>query len=65
MLLSTLWNNQLWYALPLIISVSLVYGATRHEHLLPILHHSWRSAVWMVGFMSVIFVVLYAVTWFA
>jgi hypothetical protein len=64
MLLASLWNNQLWYALPLIVSISLVYGATRHELMGPILHHAWRSAVWMAGFMSVIFVVLFAVSWF-
>jgi len=64
MLLASLWNNQLWYALPLIVSVSLVYGATRHELMGPILQHSFRSAVWMLGFMGVIFVILFAVTWF-
>ena len=64
MLLASLWNNQLWYALPLIVSVSLVYGATRHELMGPILHHSFRAAVWMLGFMGIIFAILFAVTWF-
>ena len=49
-----------WYALPLIVSVSLVYGATRHEHLKPILVHSARSAVWVAGFMLIIFAVIWA-----
>jgi hypothetical protein len=48
-----------WYAVPLIVSVSLVYGATRHEHLKPILIHSLRSAVWVTGFMAIIFAVIW------
>ena len=52
---------KLWYALPLIVSISLVYGATRHEHLKPILIHSLRSAIWVSGFMAIIF----ALIWFA
>ena len=64
-LLSSLWHNQLWYTVPLIVSISLVYGATRHEYMGPILYHSFRSAVWMVGFMAVIFAILLVVSWFA
>jgi len=64
MLLATLWNNQLWYTLPLIVSVSLVYGATRHELMGPILYQAFRSAVWMAGFMLVIFAVLFTLSWF-
>lgn len=65
LLLSTVWHNQLWYTLPLIVSVSLVYGATRHELMGPILYQAFRSAVWMVGFMAVIFAVLFVASWFA
>lgn len=54
--------NQLWYLIPLIVSVSLVYGATRHELMGPILVHSLRAARWIVGFIAVIFAVLYAVS---
>jgi len=50
--------NHLWYALPLIIVVSLVYAATRHESMGPILRHAVRIGVWVVGFMAVVFVVL-------
>jgi len=56
--------NHLWYAFPLIVSISLVYGATRHELMVPILHNSVRAATWIVGFMSTIFVILWAVSWF-
>lgn len=56
--------NQLWYAVPLIVSVSLVYGATRHELMLPILENAVRSAIWILSFMLVIFGILFVVSWF-
>ncbi len=56
--------NQLWYLLPLVIVVSLVYGATRHELMGPILAHAWRFGMWVMTFIAVIFVVLFIVsTW--
>ena len=61
--MTTLWNNDLWYALPLLISISLVYAATRHEETAAILLHALRVAAWIVGFMAVIFVVLQALSW--
>jgi hypothetical protein len=61
-LLAALPTAQLWYMLPLILSVSLVYGATRHELMRPILHHAWHTGVWMVVFMGSIFVVLWLVS---
>ncbi len=56
-------TNQLWYLIPLIVAVSLVYGATRHELLGCILQHAWRAAVWMLGFMAIIFGVILIVSW--
>jgi len=56
--------NQLWYAVPLIVSISLVYGATRHESMAPILNNAVRAATWIVGFMAMIFLILWAVSWF-
>ncbi len=50
--------NQFWYALPLIVTISLVYAATRHEEMTPILQHALRLGIWIVGFMAVVFVVL-------
>ncbi|HYW81450.1 MAG TPA: hypothetical protein VE890_17830 [Thermoguttaceae bacterium] len=50
--------NDMWYTLPLIVAVSLVYSATRHEQVGPILVHALRIGVWIVGFMAVIFAVL-------
>ena len=59
LLAASLLAEQLWYMLPLILSVSLVYGATRHELSRPILYHAWHTAVWMIVFMGGIFVVLW------
>ena len=56
-------DGDLWYALPLIIAVSLVYAATRHEQMRPILLHAGRVALWIVGFMAVVFVVLGLISW--
>ena len=50
--------NQLWYSLPLIVAVSLVYAATRHEAMRPILRHAARVAIWITGFMVVVFALL-------
>jgi hypothetical protein len=51
-------TNDMWYALPLIVSVSLAYSATRHERLRPILHHALRFGLWISGFMLVFWVIL-------
>jgi hypothetical protein len=51
--------NQFWYAVPLIVSISLVYAATRHEHMGPILAHAARVGAWIVGFMAIVFVLLF------
>src|SRR5690606_37275437 len=45
---------RLWYALPLIVAVSLVYAATRHEEAGPILAHAFRGAVWMGVLLGII-----------
>ena len=42
----------LWYALPLIVSVSLVCAATRHEQISGILNHALRFGLWIVVFMA-------------
>ena len=59
----SIWDVDLWYAVPAIIAVSLVYAATRHEQMRPILVHAGRVAVWITGFMLAVFVVIQFVTW--
>jgi hypothetical protein len=51
----------IWYAIPLVVVISLVYGATRHEHKKEIIEHSIRSAIWLAGFLFLIFLAV----WFA
>lgn len=55
--------NQLWYAAPLIVAVSLVYAGTRHEAWEPILRHAFRFAVMTTGLMGVILAVLAGMSW--
>ena len=54
--------HRFWYAVPLIVVVSLVYGATRHEYPRPILEHAVRFAIWLATFMAILFVVLWFFT---
>jgi hypothetical protein len=63
LLLSVVAINSLSYALPLIVVVSLVYSATRHEQMRPILLHSLRTGTWIVAFMIIVFVVLELIAW--
>ena len=54
---------RLWYALPLVTSVSLVCAATRHEQMGPILIHALRFAIWVLVFMGIILGVLQFLSW--
>jgi hypothetical protein len=65
MLLAAATVNQLWYMGPLIVVISLVYGATRHEHIVPILHNALRAGWWILSFMGVILLILLVMTWLA
>jgi hypothetical protein len=59
-----IWNLDLWYALPAIISVSLVYAASRHEPMRPILAHAVRVSFWLIGFLAVGAAVLAVFSWY-
>lgn len=50
--------NRLLYAPPIIIGVSLVYAATRHEDMKSILAHARSFGIWTVIFMVIVGVVL-------
>ena len=54
--------NRMWYALPLIVVISLVYAATRHEVMQPILQHAFRFGMSIIGFMIIVFLVLTVVS---
>ncbi|NUQ60919.1 MAG: hypothetical protein HUU20_00415 [Pirellulales bacterium] len=64
LVLAVLGIEDLWFAVPLIITVSLVYAATRHEFMGEILGHALRIGVWIVGFMAAVFAVLQVIAWF-
>ena len=53
----------LLYYIPLIITISLVFGATRHENTKMILKHALGTARWITSFMAIIFLVLMAIDW--
>lgn len=53
----------LWYAMPLIVTVSLVYSATRHEEMPEILRRALRMGGLILGVMAAIFVVLLLVSY--
>ena len=55
--------NQMWYAAPLVVVISLVYAATRHEDTRVILGHAARLAIWITGFMVAVFAALALVSW--
>jgi len=55
--------GDIWYAVPLVVAVSLVYAATRQEEMGAILRQAVRIGVWIVGFMAVIFGILYLMSW--
>jgi|694.fasta_scaffold135220_3 hypothetical protein len=57
----SLWQARLWYAIPLVVAVSFVYGATRHERMKEILDQSIRTAIGLIGFMSAIFIVIWLI----
>ena len=54
---------RIWYCLPLIVSISLVYGATRHELMPQILEHAVRFGIWIITFMAAIFAVTVFLSW--
>jgi hypothetical protein len=54
---------RLWYAVPLVTSVSLVCAATRHEQMGPILMHALRFGIWVIVFMGIILCVLQFLSW--
>ena len=49
--------------LPLLVTVSLVIGASRHEQNHLILDQAVRTAVWISSFMLGIYLVLQIVSW--
>jgi hypothetical protein len=62
-MLAALGAARLWYALPIITSVSLVCAATRHEEMDAILMHALRFGLWIVVFMGIVLGVIQFLSW--
>ena len=56
-------QSDLFYAVPLIVAVSLVYAGTRHELVPEILSHAARVGAWITGFMAALFLLLWLISW--
>lgn len=61
--LEALGTNDLWYALPLVVVVSLVYKATRYEQMDRILREAAHTAVWITGVLVAVFALLVWMSW--
>lgn len=55
---ATIWFHRIGYSLPLVVAISLVYAATRHEAMRPILDHAMRFGFWVLAFMVIVFALL-------
>lgn len=55
--------SYLLYYLPLIIAISLVFGATRHENTKLILQHALQTGRWITGFMGTLFIIICILDW--
>jgi hypothetical protein len=62
-LLAALGAVRLWYSVPLVVSVSLVCAATRHEEMGAIVAHAIRFALWIVVFMGIVLCVIQFLSW--
>lgn len=54
---------RMWYALPMIVGVSLAYAATRNEQPSLILRHAARFGGWVVVLMIVMTLLLQIMAW--
>ena len=54
--------HQIWHAFPLIIVISLVYAATRHEINAHIVSHAVRLGAWITGFLATVLGVLFVIS---
>lgn len=55
--------NIYWFLLPLVLAISLVFNATRHEHGRPIFLGAVRWMTYCLVFMAIVFVVLLVLSW--
>lgn len=63
LLLAGLWDTRLWYAVPLIAVISLVYGATKYEAPARIARSAGETALWILVFMAIVYAVIWVFSW--
>jgi hypothetical protein len=56
-------TNIYWFLVPLVLVISLVFSATRHEHWQTIVLRAMRSATWSMVFLGIVFLVLLVISW--
>ncbi len=54
-------THRMWYVIPLVICISLVYAATHHEPMSLIIRRAIRTFCWILGFMLFAFIILYVI----
>lgn len=47
-----------WFVLPLVIAISLVYSASRHESWRKIWIHAFRLCAWIIGALIITMAIL-------
>jgi hypothetical protein len=47
-----------WFVLPLVVAISLVYSASRHESWPRIWFHSFRLCTWILGILVLVTAIL-------
>ncbi|MGE5754536.1 MAG: hypothetical protein ACM35G_02290 [Planctomycetaceae bacterium] len=47
-----------WFVLPLVIAISLVYSASRHESWRKIWIHAFRLCAWIIGALVITMAIL-------
>jgi len=57
------WFVDVSFALPLVLAISLVYAATRHEYVAPILGHAGRIALLISSIMGLVLGLLLWFDW--
>ena len=55
---------RMWYVIPLVICISMVYAATHHESMSLIMRRAFRTSCWILGFMFFAFVILFTIQTF-
>jgi hypothetical protein len=51
MLLGAVQSHSYWFILPMVIAISLVYSASRHESWPRIWKHALRLCAWILGLL--------------